>query len=66
MARVAFDGSFSERRTAGLASDNRPILAGRLGFAVRMLLPLFLAVPTNLMGSPNVAISGGANDSGRN
>lgn len=65
-ARVAFDGSFSGRRTAGLASDNRPISVGRLGFAVRMLLPLFLTFPTNLMGSPNVAISGGADDSGQN
>ncbi|MCH9002063.1 MAG: hypothetical protein IIC02_05765, partial [Planctomycetes bacterium] len=31
-----------------------------------MLLLLFLTFATNLMGSPNVAISGGADDSGHN
>ena len=66
IARVAFERFFSGRRTAGLAPDNQPVSLVRLGFAVRMLLLLFLNFATNLMGSPNVAISGGADDSGHN
>lgn len=65
IARVATDRSLSGRRTADLAPDKRPISPVRLGFAVRMLMPLFLALPATLMGSPSVAISGGADDSGQ-
>ncbi|MCH8241461.1 MAG: hypothetical protein IH897_02485 [Planctomycetes bacterium] len=49
-----------------MAPDKRPISPVRLGFALRILLPLFLTLPATLMGSPNVAISGGADDSGQN
>lgn len=66
MARVAFLGSFRKRRTAGVAPDDRTISPVRLWFAVRMLLPLWLTFPATLMGSPNVTISGGADDSGQN
>ncbi len=66
IARVASDGSFSGRRTAGIAQDRRPISAGRLGFALCMPLSLFLTFSATLMGSPNVAVSGGADDSGQN
>lgn len=66
IARVAFERFFSERRTAGIAPDNPPVSLVRLGFAVRVLLPLFLTFATKLMGSPNVTITGGADDSGYN
>ena len=66
IARVASDNPFSGRPTTGNAPDRRPISPVRLWFAVRMLLPLLLSFPVTLMGSPNVAISGGADVSGQN
>lgn len=64
IGRAGVNDSSSGRLPSGIDSAERAISVFRFGFKIRMLLPLLVVAPTNLMGSPNVTISGGADESG--
>lgn len=56
----------SFRRAPCIVAAFPSIWLARSRFHVHLLFPLLLVVPTDLMGSPNVSIRGGADESGQN